>query len=261
MPLFGDALPFPGEDAFLDALQFNEELPVSGILPGVGPCILDVDVFVVKTGAHFSGEQEGPPDPYGADRVEFVGVEEDFGFDSSRDGVASEAVRPDAVGNAANGLLVDPALLKDGGGEGRAAAGMTDFAIRAVFFLPPDVMEESGDCEDIEIGTFLFSDSLTEPEDALRVIPIVAAPDLSEVCPGFFSKGLEPGLFLAAKGEWAPRGWWPGRLRIAHVEIIWEARPSLSLGSNHVDLGGMILPLSATAKSSPIVVGKREKAT
>lgn len=43
--------------------------------------------------------------------------------------------------------------------------------------------------------------------------------------------------------------------------MVWIKSPLRSLGSNQVDLGGMISPASATRKRSAMVTGYREKAS
>lgn len=71
--------------------------------------------------------------------------------------------------------------------------------------------------------------------------------------------------FADEGGEARPAAGPPGELAFAvsdtAIQKRWTNIPSASLGSNQVDLGGMIWSLSATRKSSESEVGCIEKAT
>ena len=65
-------------------------------------------------------------------------------------------------------------------GQGRAAPAMADLPVRAVLLAAADVVEQGGEREDAEIGLLLAPDPQGQPEDALGVVPVVAAPGAAE---------------------------------------------------------------------------------
>ena len=199
----------------------------------------------MEPGPDLPGEEKGPADADGADRIELVGVEEDPGLERPGRAAFPEAVGPDAVDDGLDRGGIAAVALEDPLGQVRAAPAVADPAVGPVLLLAADVVEEGGELEDAEVGLFLSPDPQAEPVDALRVVPVVAAPGAAEERPGLFPDAGDEG-----RGDGG-----------GHSSIIWTTRPSLSLGSNQVDLGGMTLPASATEKSWSIVVGKKEKAT
>jgi hypothetical protein len=137
----------------------------------------------METGPDFPGEEEGPADAHGADRIQFVGVEENPGLEGFWDSPFPESMSPDAMNDGPDGHGVKAAPREQGPRHRRPSLAMADSAARAVLLPPSDIVEDGGQPENPEIGPLLPSDPFAEPVDALGVVPIVTAAGLPEKAP------------------------------------------------------------------------------
>jgi hypothetical protein len=158
---------------------------------------------IVKPGPHFTGEQKGPPQAYGPDGIQFVGIEEDTGLQCGRRLGPAEAVAADAVPNPLPHRSGDIQVLQDINGLFGADPGMTDPASGGSFFLPADIMEQGRQGQYGQIRLFLFPHEQTEIEHPPYMIPTVAPGGFSHRLPGpgldlppFFFRQLYFGSFL-----------------------------------------------------------------
>jgi hypothetical protein len=71
---------------------------------------------------------------------------------------------------------------------------MADAAVRSVLFGPTDVVEDGGQLQDAQVGLFLAADPEAEAEDALGVVPVVAAPGVPEAALGLPPDAVEQGF-------------------------------------------------------------------
>ena len=71
---------------------------------------------------------------------------------------------------------------------------MADAPVGIVFLGPADVMKDGGDLENPDVGAFFRSDAKTEAEDALRVVPSMAASRVFKKPAGVFFNRAEQGI-------------------------------------------------------------------
>ena len=176
----GDALSLPGMHPAFDVAQLHHELPVGGVFLRVGLGFREIGPLIVHPGADFAGEEERPADPDGSDGIQLVGVEKNPGLESGGGRVLPEAVGLDAVGDPGDPRLGHTLGPQDSLGEPGPRFGMADAAVRPVFLVPADVVEDSRELQDAQIGLFLAADPEAEVEDALGMVPVMAAPGVPE---------------------------------------------------------------------------------
>ncbi len=158
VPLAGDALPFGGRYLAADMAQLDQEFPVSRVLARIGERFFHLDGGIVEPRPDFSGEEKSAANAHRADRVQFVGVEEDAGFQRFAADGFPETVGGDAVDDSIDDLGIEPALLQNGlgfAGPGFGVAGLPD---SPVLFRPADVVEQGGQTQDVQVGFFLPAD-------------------------------------------------------------------------------------------------------
>jgi hypothetical protein len=70
----------------------------------------------------------------------------------------AEAVGFDAGNDPADLFFRDAVRLQDLPGEGRSGFRMTDPSVCPVLFRPPDIVQDCGELQDLEVCFFFFPD-------------------------------------------------------------------------------------------------------
>ena len=224
----GEALPFRREHPVLDVAELDHELPVGRVLLRVRGGLGQVDPLVVEAGPHLAGEEEGPADPDGADRIELVGVEEDAGLEGAGREVLAEAVGLDAVDDPLDPPGVEAEAGEDLPGQPGARIRVPDLAVRAVLLAPADVVEQGGQGQDLEVGFFGPADMQAEAQDAGGVVPVVAAAGGAEEAARF---GADRGDELAVRRGGGRRRAWRSRSIEETSRAVYKMSPRLKLTS------------------------------
>jgi hypothetical protein len=117
MAILGDPPAFPGQDPIYDLAKFYFILPIARIINGVGPGLFDIDMGVVKPGAHLAGKKKCPAHADSANGVELVRIKQGFGFKGLGEMIFPEAVGSDAMDDIFFLRRGKGKALKDGPGH------------------------------------------------------------------------------------------------------------------------------------------------
>ncbi len=177
----GKPFSLTGIKAVDDPSEFYPVFPVSCIFSGVRLCFLDIDFSVIKFGSHFASEKKSPTDANGSDGIEFIGVEENFCFESLRRLPFPKAVALDAVEDTLRQIRRHPMPSEDFFSQLRPSFSVTNLSVGPVFFFPTDVMEESSQLQNDQVRSFFPAESLTEFHDSLGVVPAMAPSRLPKI--------------------------------------------------------------------------------
>jgi len=126
----------------------------------------------------------------------------------------------DAADDFGHPFLFDSMPRQDSPGQPGAFLRMTDPAVGPVLLFSADVMEQRGQFQDLKVCPFLPADAETELVDPLGMIPIVAAPRMTEVGHRFLPDGLERRRLENILRSFSVTSLDPGFIAIIHLESI-----------------------------------------
>ena len=84
MSLTRQFTPFGGQHLIFDFTKLDFILSVTGIVYRIRPGIFGIDVGIMQSRPDLAGKKKGSGHSYGADGIQFVGIEQHLCFDCGR---------------------------------------------------------------------------------------------------------------------------------------------------------------------------------
>ena len=175
MALIGHAAAFQGHQAVFDFEEFESEFAVCRVFFGIGLRFFRLHRRIVELGPHLACKEKGPPNPYGANGIQFVGIEQDPGFNGFGPAISPKPVGFNTMNDVGFLFRGEGKVLQYIPGHFSALLRVAEGPSGRVLGGAPHVMKIGRDLKDFQIRPFNPAYMPAQLVDTLGVVPIVAS--------------------------------------------------------------------------------------
>ncbi len=135
--------------------HFNLKFPIGCIFGGIGRSVCRINFRIMEPSSDLSSKEKSPAYADSTDGVQLVRIKDNFCFQSGGRGVATKAMRSDAVTDRCPVRYGIAQIQKERFRHFRPLFSMTNFSLATAFLIAANIMKQGCWSDDVKLSVHL----------------------------------------------------------------------------------------------------------